>query len=916
MKYILAFLILLLPTIILAQNSLSGQVVDEKGKPLPFASVAILKPADSTLAYFGMTNDQGTFDIKKISNGNYLVQVAFIGHHTLYTSIKMPQQSGDYGILVLKTKSLELAQAEIVAEYIPVIMKNDTIEYNASAFKTKPDAVAEDLLKKLPGVEVDRAGNIKAMGENVQNVMVDGKEFFSSDPKVATKNLPADAIKKVQVYDKKSEASQLAGIDDSSREKTINLLLKDGKKQAWLGDVSAGVGTDKHYASSAKVYRFTTKNQFAMLGMVNNINKLGFSFRDYIDFNGGLPSMMGHGTMKLSFSSNDNVPIDFGQTINGLVTSGAGGLNYSFEPKKKSRLYASYLTNGSDRNLIQSSFTRNFIEEKEYTQNEENNEDSKSFSHRLNLGWKDKSDSTRTILANGSIGVTNSTQDAISEIKAFQFGDIVNNLESNANQNQNNLNGNGSFSIMKRGKGAVKLLSAGANVRLSTSLNKSDRLNIYRYLGVFDPKIDNQYRNNKTNLQQVDVTSSALIKIGTGLYLEPELGAKAANEYFNRSQGIKGNTESKNDLLSPIMERISYSVVPGVKLRYNSEKTKTEIGITASLAKSSNTLNDTSAYTQQFNRILPSFTWELEYKTGHRISLNYYSSVNEPQLSLLVPIVENSNPLSLFYGNRRLKPETRHELFANWLLFDQFSQTSLFARIGGTYTLDKTGYSRTINENLGQTINLINVKNDYEANSNIEFSTPLRFAGLTIHFAVDYKWNKALTYINNKENININHSPAFRLSFDNRKKDKLDLNFGGEVTLTNATYSIQKSLNNQYISYNYFTDLSYTPNDSWHFGAKADVLSYNSKSFTESVNTPLVGAEIGYNFLTNNRGMLTLEVSDILNKNKGISRISEMNYLRETRSNILGRYVLLSFKYRLNKAAKSSGGLEINVRKR
>jgi hypothetical protein len=191
-------------------------------------------------------------------------------------------------------------------------------------------------------VEVDRNGNIKAQGEEVKKVMVDGKEFFGDDPKVATKNLPADAVEKVQVYDTKSNRAEATGIDDGQRDKTINLQLKDDRKTAWFGALEAGAGTEGHYQSSAKAYRFTPEKQFAALGMLNNITKFGFSFSDYLNFTGGM-----HGGDGLRLT--DDLPIDFGQQPNGLITSGAMGLNYSIEKRKDNRFYTSYLANGINK---------------------------------------------------------------------------------------------------------------------------------------------------------------------------------------------------------------------------------------------------------------------------------------------------------------------------------------------------------------------------------------------------------------------------------------------------------------------------------------------------------------------------------------------------------------------------------------
>lgn len=916
MKKPILLLIIIWPMLMLAQPGLTGTVTDEAGKPLPYATVALMKPADSTLAFFGITNEKGFFDIRRISPGNYLMQTAFLGYETRYNPVSIPRQAGDFGIIVLKQKPLNLSSAEVVAEHIPVVVKKDTIEFNAGAFRTKPDAVAEDLLKKLPGVQVDQAGNIKAMGEDVKNVMVDGKEFFSSDPKVATKNLPADAINKVQVYDKKSESAELAGIEDNSREKTINLLLKDGRKQAWLGDVSAGGGTDSHYAASAKVYRFTARNQFALLGMINNINQFGFTFQDYIDFNGGLPSLMGNGSMRVSINSDSDIPVNFGQSINGLVTSGAGGVNYSFEPRKNNRFYISYLGNGSQRSLIQESTSRNYLSDGEYLGQSSNHEDSRNFSHRVNMGWKDKSDSTRTLFFNGNIGITDASEDAETVAKSFKDGFPVNSLFSEASLLRNSLSGNGAFSYMKRGRGAFRLFSGNISAGLRTSLSNSDRLNILGYGGDVSPVADEQFRDNENSSRQTALTGSTLTSIGQGLYLEPVIKSEANYERIRRTQGLKSDIDLITDSLSPDFSRLVLKLAPGINLRKNFRKAKVVAGLSAVFASTRNKLNSLASPEVTYQRFLPSFSWEYDYKTGHRVSLDYIASVSDPSIAQLIPVVDNSNPQSLIYGNPLLKPETRHDLNANWLLFDQFSQTSVFARLGGSYQADPVGYSLRISDSLIQRVYLMNTSAASGVNGNVDFSTPMRFIGLNVQLAVNAAWNKGQTFVNDQKNLFSSLSRSFSLSFDNRKKEHWELDFGAEINVTNAAYSIQESLNNRYQSLSCFADLSYTPTDVWYFGVSANLTNYSAESFEGAVNIPLLGAEAGFNFLSNRRAQVAIKAYDLLDKNRGIERVAEMNYLRETRSNVMGRYVMLSFKYRLNKAAKAGGGFEIKVKNR
>ncbi len=345
-------------------------------------------------------------------------------------------------------------------------IKKDTIDFNAKAFKTKPDAVVEDLLKKLPGVVVDRAGNIKAMGEDVRKVYVDGKEFFGNDPKVATKNLPADAIDKVEVYDKKSDESEFTGIDDGSREKALNLILDEDKKDGVFGHVQAGYGTDNHYQGNVKLYRFTDKMQMAGLAMQNNINQFGFSFNDYMDFNGGMMSMMSGGSAKISIGGDNSLPINFGQQVDGLTTSGAGGLNFSFSPAKDRRFFISYLANGTKKELVQNTNTQNFTSDRDYTQNQDVENTKRDTAHSLNFGVRYRIDSTQNIFLDGGASFNFSNAWGHSYTDSYQNSQLVNWLDNNSNQGSDRINGSVKASWLKKFRSKKTVAKIGGNASI------------------------------------------------------------------------------------------------------------------------------------------------------------------------------------------------------------------------------------------------------------------------------------------------------------------------------------------------------------------------------------------------------------------------------------------------------------------
>ena len=316
---------------------ITGLIQDDQEQPLASATVMLLNRTDSVLITFGITSPDGAFVLKNVAAGEYILKMSFLGFATESRDLDIGDQSEvDLGNVALKPASAVLSEVEVTADHMPIQITKDTIEYNADAFKTQPNAVVEELLKKLPGVEVESDGTIKAQGEEVQNVFVDGKEFFGSDPKMATKNLPADAVDKVKVYDKLSDMAEFSGIDDGDRSKTINLTLKEDKKKGAFGTFEAGYGTEDRYAVKMNMNRFSKGQQLSFLGMANNVNEQGFSFNDYISFSGGMGGFRRGGS---------GVNISEGMS-NGLVNTLAGGINYNVEIGDKLDLRSSYFYNG------------------------------------------------------------------------------------------------------------------------------------------------------------------------------------------------------------------------------------------------------------------------------------------------------------------------------------------------------------------------------------------------------------------------------------------------------------------------------------------------------------------------------------------------------------------------------------------
>ena len=469
---LICFLFVVTCSFVKAQTTnIQGALTDSLGAPLPNATVVLLQAADSVMHSFTISDSQGRFFLKKAKAGNYILQISYLGYTNLTVAIKIKsgEELHNLGDIALNSTSEMLKEIAVTDERIPIVIKKDTIEYTADAFKTQPNANVESLLKKLPGVEVDQDGTIKAQGQEVEKILVDGKEFFGDDPQIASKNLPADAIDKVQVFDELSEMSQFTGIDDGEREKTINLTLKEDRKKGYFGKIEAGYGNENRYAGKFNLNRFNKNSQLSLIGAANNTNTQNFSISDFINFSGGLDALAnGGGMIQLS----DEVASASNGNNIGIRNIWSLGSNLNFNPNDKTDIQISYFYNRLENNLQSNSTRQNFRGEDFFLNQIDQNNLNNYQNHRLNAKVKYKINKKQdlTFRLQGKVN----DQD----VDADQFSQIFGNENFLGNQThvQNNRDASGlslSSSLMYR----LKLNKPGRSIvaRAQVDLNDNKR---------------------------------------------------------------------------------------------------------------------------------------------------------------------------------------------------------------------------------------------------------------------------------------------------------------------------------------------------------------------------------------------------------------------------------------------------------
>ncbi len=928
--FLLFSLLALLSSPLYAQNQkmeVQGTLKDSSDLQLVGATVILLQQADSVLKSFTLSNDQGIFKLPSAAPGNYILQITYVGYQNFSEAIILDGKSGnlDMGVIRLAQQTALLDEVVVKAEHVPIRMNKDTIEYNSAAYDTRPHAAVEDLLKKLPGVEVERDGSIRAQGERVQHVYVDGKEFFGDDPQLATKNLPADAVEKVQVYDKKSDMAEFTGIEDGREEKTINLSLKEDKKVGHFGNGHLGYGTMDRYEGKAMINRFGRKLQLSGIGMVNNTNEQGFSLNEYIQFMGGLSKLMSGGGGQLTLNSDElGLPLMSGAGNNGFVRTGAGGFNLNYEFSKNTTLNSSYFYSQIKNDASKETSRLYQLDEQQFASDENSKEFSKSNGHRLNLKLEHKIDSFQRITARANLGYNkgNLSNEANSQtfnteallentgLRAYQSSGTYLKLESSLNYRRR---------FRRKGRGLF------ANV--SFDINENERAASLRALNSFG--LDDPANMFSDSLKQSQEQSNDPVNYEFGLsYVEPIGGRKYLEFNYSRrnfsNESIKNFYELSNGSTTPEFNpalsnhyQIDYIYdLLGMSFRLNRKKYNLSAGFGLQRSQlDGNLFSEALEIKKEFKYLLPSFRWNYEFTTTKNLSLRYQTSIREPSLEQLQPVVDNSDPLNIYIGNENLQPEYNHQLNLQLMTFDQFSSISLMATINGDYTQNKITTDRHIDSLFRQSVQPINVDDAWRLSSYISFSAPLKPLKSTFNIETNLIYNRSLLLLNDVENTNKQLQGSVDVYIENNNTDLIELIIGSRWSATRTRYSIDERLNNTFLNQQYYTDASVNLGKKWTIGSKVNYTRYSKESYGGNRNLLIWNASLSHNFL-DNRAQLSLNVFDMLNQNIGINRSSELNYIEEVRVRSLGRYAMLRFTFALSGlgASDSMGGIRLRTR--
>ena len=921
MKTKLSLLLLFLfftPLFLSAQKfTLRGTLVDTASAPLEGSTVMLLSPKDSSLLAFTRSGAGGLFELRSLGAGNYLLRASYPGLSNHQQSIQLDgaPRAVDLGAITMKVGLNVIDGVEITAEANPVAIKGDTVEFNAGSFHVKQNAVVEDLLKKLPGVEVKSDGTVTAMGEEVKNVTVDGKKFFGNDPKLATKNLPADAVDKVQVFDKKSEQAQFSGVDDGQREKTINLELKDDRKNGWFGNMTAGGGLDANengrFESRLSLNRFTPKQQLSFLGLGNNINQAGFSIDDYMAFSGAMRQMMGGGGGRFTLqfdSDNMTFPLDFGNN-EGFLDTWAGGVNFNQEygSKHKGDLNASYMFSQSDKRYDRNTERTNFLPQGDYRSTGASSEDNSLQNHRLNLSLDQKVDSFNSVVLNSAFGYGDNSSQSISNTQTFgPAGQLQNAGLRRSLSDATGANWTGNLlwrhKFAKKGRNFTVNVDGALNRSESTGNSFSDN-EFLQENGIYrrDTIAQDQFFTNDE--LSVGARATYTEPLGKRRYLEFSYAYSHTENNANKDvYDLDGGESSFNPLLSNAYENNFDYQRAGAGFRINRKNWNGSLGIDYQNAvlDGAVTSGQGQPVRQRFEHLLPRLDYNYQFAPSRNLRVFYQTRVNAPTVQQLQPVPDLSDPLNISEGNPGLRPEYSHSMQTNYVSFNPENMRSFFVNLGVDYTGDKIVYAQSVDSQFVRHYRPENTDGQYSLFGMAAWGWRLKALKSRLNVRSEGSWNRGQGLVNNVTNYTTGLALTQALSLDFEPAEWFVLSAGAELTWNQSSYSIDAANNQEYLTQNYNSELNLELPKDFAFNTSFNVAVNTGRADGFNTAIPIWNAELSHSFMKNKRLQVGISVKDLLNRNIGLHRTANLNYIEDERVASLGRTVMLRATYALN----------------
>lgn len=928
MKFLLS--ILLLATVTLTSNAqtkltIRGTVKDTTNIPLDYTSVLLLSPKDSALVAYTLTNKAGEYTFKNVDRQPLLIKATYMGYIPFQKELTLPQ-TDDLEVEEIRLTPIlqELYEVVIKAAKAPLMMRGDTLEYDASKFKVPPGATLEDLLRKLPGMQIDANGNIMAQGQQVQKVTVDGKRFFGGNTKMATQNLNAESISKLQLFDDKSEQAKLTGVEDGVKEKTLNVELKEEAKKGGFGKISLAGGTDERWTSNASYNKFDKVSQFSIIGYGNNVNQSGLSWDDLQEFRGngafqfgdtGDFGFSGSGVTFISFSGGDSeesFDIPFNNLSSGFSNNQAIGVNYN-RVKNKKDFSGNYFFSRSDQVLESSNRRTNFLQDNaSFTSTDESLQNNVADHHRANIRFQNELDSTNTITVNakGRLSSLNTTLASLQEL-----------IRSSTEQSQmerNNRSNRWSGSFQGTAIYRHKFAKNGRNfaASISNTYSKADQDGIQKsVVDLVNSTDPNTYFRNLDQLNQALNTSNTIKS--SLLFVEPVNKVLFWESFYNFSQSASETDRRVFDVessdireLNPDLSRffdntITYNRL-GSSIRYANKGSNLSVG----LAASNYNLNGRFSVTKEteilgrvnknYLNVTPNVTYWKTMKGNKRLNAGYTMGVAPPNISDLQPYKDISNPIYIREGNPDLQPEVTHSFNTGYNMYDPATFINFQFSLNSTFYQNQVVQNQTIDpETFVTTYKAGNVSGGQRYFSYLGLGFPIVKTKFNAYITASPSITKSLALINSLETETNTWSNNFGVNLDFTPSEWISLYAGGSYRPSNTKYEQNPAQNQEIINWSAYTNLNLKLPKAFYFDMKFNYNRFENARFGFNQEVPILNAFVYKLIGEAKKWEVRLSAYDIFRQNQTINQFAGQNFVTTGRIETLSRYFLLGVTYNM-----------------
>ncbi len=894
---------------------------------LDAANVVVMRAKDSVYVAGGISNEKGVFEITKVSAGQYRLVISYLGYRTVVKPLVLSgaARTVNAGKIDMQKQELEIGEVVVAAKFNPIIVKKDTIEFNTSAYKLQESAVVEDLLKKLPGVEVDQDGTVTSGGQQVTKVFVDGKQFFGDDPKVAMKNLPANIVDKVQVVDRKSDQAQFTGIEDDNTEKVINLTLRPGNRDGMFGRAMAGYGTNDSYDVNGIVSYFNGDTQLAALLSANNTNNLGFT-----DFMGDVMTSMGGGGRRQGGSSggaggrsggrrdggNYNLGgIGISAGGGGIASTTSGGANFNYRFGEKLKLGGNYFFNLVDRDTEQRSSRENILPDSVFYYEQQQIQNRTSQNHRINLELDYAINENNSLLFRPNLNIGSGSSDGRYEyLTKTPSGIFLNEGSTLSKTDNNSLSTSGM--LLWRHKFAKAGRTLSVNIDYGYSDNQADGRNeqnnkTYDTSTVLDQTVDQNYTNDNHGYNY-GIRASYTEPFGNNRFLEFSYSYGRNNTRSEKRtydyNELTGSYDILDSTYSTKYENTYVNQQADVRFNTRREKYSYTLGVGVQPSSlSSLTWPDDKRLTQNVVNFSPTANFTYGVSRQNMLRFDYRGTTRQPTIQQLQPVADNSDPLYEFKGNPDLKPSFRHTLRAMYNNFNPNNLRTFLTSLSFNTTNNSIVNSSVYDETGKQIVKPVNVNGVYDINANVMMNLPIPKTKFSLSNTLSGSYGNGVSYSNGLENKtkNIGVNETFRLVYRN---DWLEVGGSYRLNYNRADYSLQDKATTDYFNHRILGDLLI--NLPWDIVLSSDVNYYFYRGYGDDYNRDMTlwNADLSKRIFKNKRGTIKLSIYDILKDNKNYVRTTTDNYVEDVRYNALGQFVMISFMYRFNSFAGGGSG--------